>query len=74
MPADFERGGIPGAGVLVDCVIECEDEVDRSGHNPGDFAFLLDCPEPLPFRSMKGKLYFFEAEELTGGSVDSKML
>ncbi len=61
--ADFERGGIIGSVGLVDCVTECEGEVDCSWHNPGDFAFLLDNAEPLPFRPMKGKLLFFEVEE-----------
>lgn len=61
--ADFECGGIIGSVGLVDCVTECEGEVDCSWHNPGDFAFLLDNAEPLPFRPMKGKLHFFEVEE-----------
>ena len=59
-PADFERGGIVGAVDLVDCVTECEDEIDRAWHTPGNYAFLLDNAEVLPFRPMKGKLNFFE--------------
>lgn len=59
-PSDFETGGIIGAIDLVDCVTECEDEYDQAWHIPGNFAFLLDNAEPLPFRPMKGKLNFFE--------------
>ena len=61
-PADFDRGGIVGSVELVDCVLECEDEYDQAWHFPGNYAFLLDNPEVLPFRPMKGKLNFFEAD------------
>ena len=59
-PAEFETGGIVGAVDLVDCVTECEDEYDQAWHIPGNYAFLLDNAEPLPYRPMKGKLNFFE--------------
>lgn len=62
-PSDFEKGGIVGAVDLVDCVTECEDEYDCLWHVPGNYAFLLDNAEPLPFRPMKGKLHFFEINE-----------
>lgn len=59
-PSDFEKGGIVGAADLVDCVTACEDEYDQAWHTPGNYAFLLDNAEVLPFRPMKGKLNFFE--------------
>lgn len=59
-PAEFETGGIVGAADLVDCVTECDDEYDQAWHIPGNYAFLLDNAEVLPFRPMKGKLNFFE--------------
>lgn len=53
-PADFERGGIVGRAVLVDCV-----EDHPSPWFVGDYGFVLEQAEPLPFIPCRGMLGFF---------------
>ena len=53
--ADLQRGGIIGTVDIVDCVNKSE-----SPWFVGDFGFVLSNPKPLPFRSFKGSLGFFE--------------
>lgn len=61
-PAEFDLGGIVGRVSLVDCV---PPDADLAGlvESPwytGDYGFLLAAPSRLPFRSMKGRLGFFD--------------
>jgi hypothetical protein len=52
---DLERGGIIGSVEIVDCVTDYP-----SRWFSGPFGFVLRDPRPLPFRSLKGRLGFFE--------------
>ena len=58
-PASLARGGIIGRVRLVDCV---EDANTSSPWFFGPYGFVLKDPEPLPFKPMRGRLGFFEAE------------
>lgn len=52
---DLERGGIVGAIQIVDCVRQSD-----SPWYQGEWGFVLQGPEILPFRPYKGTLGFFE--------------
>lgn len=54
----LQRGGIVGEANLVDCI--APDSRTSKWHMPGHYGFLLADVEPLPFRTLKGKLQFFE--------------
>lgn len=50
-------GGIVGAATLADCVV-----ADPSRWFVGDYGFILQRPEVLPFQLCKGRLGFFEVK------------
>ena len=56
-PDDFERGGIVGSAVIVDCVTTSE-----SPWFVGRYGFKLREPLPLPFRPLRGQLGFFKVD------------
>jgi hypothetical protein len=51
---DFDRGGIVGEAVLLDCVRQHDREWFC-----GPFGFVLDEAQPIPFTPCKGSLGFF---------------
>ena len=55
-PQEFERGGIVGSVVLVDCVTR-----HSSPWFSGPYGFVLRNAKPLPFRACRGQLGFFDA-------------
>ncbi|MFA4986790.1 MAG: ASCH domain-containing protein [Candidatus Brocadiia bacterium] len=59
----LQRGGIVGMAKLVDCVTESDSPwfVGRCG-------FVLDEVKPLPFRSYRGALGFFDVPNADGSS------
>ncbi len=65
-PLDLPRGGIVGRAKLVDVIPPCRpaamlvEPCEHSWHMPGQFGFVLEDVEPLPFRPMRGALGFFE--------------
>lgn len=54
---ELKRGGIIGSVELVDSL-----GTHESPWYMGDKAFVLCNPEPIEFKSLKGKLQFFEVE------------
>lgn len=57
-PDQFERGGIVGRANLVELISPGDDYSSR--WYMGDYGFLFEDAEPLPFIPAKGKLSFFE--------------
>ncbi|MBK7979312.1 MAG: ASCH domain-containing protein [Ignavibacteriae bacterium] len=57
--SDFYKGGIVGISEVVNCVTKSE-----SIWFEGPFGFMLGESRPLDFIPLKGKLGFFESEEL----------
>ncbi len=53
----FERGGVVGAAVIMDCV----DHSDSPWFE-GPYGFILKDPQPLPFTPLRGQLGFFNAD------------
>ena len=51
------RGGIVGHADIVDCVSK-----SNSPWFFGEYGFVLENAKPMPFRSIKGKLGFFDVE------------
>jgi len=64
--ADFERGGVVGSAVLVDCV----DDHDSDWFN-GPYGFVLRDQKVLPFRPARGMLNFFEIPDQEPGGLDN---
>ena len=56
-PDAFERGGIVGRATLVDCV-----EDHASPWFFGDYGFVMEDAEPLPFAPCRGMLGFFRPD------------
>ncbi len=55
--ASLPRGGIIGSVCLADCV-----KRSSSPWFVGTFGFVLESPEPLPFKPVRGRLGLFEVE------------
>lgn len=53
--ASYERGGVVGVAEVTNCVTESE-----SPWFFGEYGFVLDNAQPLPFMPCKGQLGFFE--------------
>lgn len=65
---EFERGGIVGKAKIINTVHISESRLLTSDDKPwfvGDYGFILDSPKKLKFTPLKGRLGFFQAEELT---------
>lgn len=58
LPDSFERGGIVGTAVVLDCVT-----TSASAWFVGPYGFVLDLTEPLPFQPCRGMLNFFRPQE-----------
>jgi hypothetical protein len=57
VPADLPRGGIVGRVVVVECVTAHDSEWFS-----GPYGFVLESPEGLAFRPLRGKPGIFEVE------------
>ena len=57
---DFQRGGVIGSAEIHDCV-----DASDSTWWTGPHGFLLRDPVALPFRPMRGRLGFFNVQEIT---------
>ena len=55
--ADFDRGGVVGKTTITDCVT-----ISKSPWFFGDFGFVLQGSERLPFYPYKGQLGFFDIQ------------
>ena len=55
LPLTFETGGIVGSVVIAGCTEEHDSEWFF-----GDYGFILEQPQVLPFRHYRGQLGFFE--------------
>jgi len=61
----LERGGIIGKANLINTVHVSESRLLCEEDKPwffGEYGFVLDSAQPLPFMPMKGKLGFFNAD------------
>lgn len=56
-PEELQRGGIVGKATITDCVTSSE-----SKWFFGQYGFMLEKAEPLPFHPCKGALGFFEVD------------
>lgn len=54
---ELERGGIVGKVTITDCVAKSD-----SPWYMGQYGFVLEAAEPLPFQPYKGALGFFEVK------------
>lgn len=68
-PDEFEKGGVVGEAVIVDCVDDSEDQ-----WYTGDFAFILADAKPLPFVSCPGKLRIFDLAHSQQPKCDPRQL
>lgn len=57
---DLQRGGIVGQVDIVDCIRDSD-----SNWFFGEYGFVLRNAKPLPFRSFKGMLGFFDVPDLS---------
>lgn len=55
VPEDLDYGGVVGQVTVTDCVTESD-----SPWFEGPFAYVLDDPQPLPFRPFPGQLGLFD--------------
>lgn len=67
MPSEpmFERGGIVGKARIINTISYSEQRLLTKKDKPwffGDYGFILDEAQPLPFMPLKGQLGFFNAE------------
>lgn len=60
-PGTWELGGIVGQARIVDCVTASDSEWFY-----GKFGFVIKDAKPLPFLPYKGKLGFFEVNQIEG--------
>lgn len=58
LPDSFDTGGLIGTVVICGCTVESE-----SKWFFGDYGFMLEEPETLPFRPYRGQLGYFEVIE-----------
>lgn len=57
LPGTFDTGGIVGEATITDCVRQSGSEWFF-----GAYGFVLSDARPLPFRSVRGQLGFFDVE------------
>lgn len=59
---ELARGGVVGRARLVDVIPPCDGPCEHMWHMPGQFGFVLEHVEELPFEACAGRLGFFDLD------------
>lgn len=71
LPETFETGGIVGKARIVGCVHISDSKLLAEKDKDwffGDYGFILDSVEPLPFMPVNGQLGFFKVDYKVGSN------